>query len=187
VSEAEAPAPATGGAPAPAPATGGAPARSLRQQAAFAALAAGIVLGDQLSKAWIVASFPFGVPVPVLGEWLRIWYVTNPGAIFGLFPEQADLLAVLSVGVMAFIVWYHARRGTTWLTTLALGLLLGGAIGNFIDRVRLGYVIDFVDMGVPDGWRFFTWNVADASITASVLLLLAMAFMPTWRRRGRPG
>lgn len=171
-----------------APATGGrGPRASGHQQAAFAALAAGIVLADQLSKAWIVANFPFGVPVPVLGEWLRIWYVANPGAIFGLFPDQADLFAVLSVGVMAFIVWYHRRSGTGWLTTLTLGLLLGGAIGNFIDRVRLGYVIDFVDMGIPDGWRFYTWNVADASITASVLLLLAMALLPPFRRGSPAG
>jgi signal peptidase II len=174
--------------PGGAPATGGRALRtSGRRQAAFAALAAGIVLADQLSKAWIVASFPFGVPVPVLGEWLRIWYVANPGAIFGLFPDQADLFAVLSVGVMAAIVWYHWRSSTDWLTTLTLGLLLGGAIGNFIDRVRLGYVIDFVDMGIPDVWRFYTWNVADASITASVLLLLAMALLPSLRRGSTAG
>jgi signal peptidase II len=175
--------------PGGAPAAGGgrAAATSRRQQAAFAALAAAIVLADQLSKAWIVANFPLRVPVPVLGEWLRIWYVANPGAIFGLFPDQADLFAVLSVGVMAFIVWYNWRSGAGWLTTLTLGLLLGGAIGNFIDRMRLGYVIDFVDMGIPDGWRFYTWNVADASITASVLLLLAIAFLPPLRRGSPPG
>jgi signal peptidase II len=71
------------------------------------------------------------------------------------------------------------------LATLALGLLLGGAIGNFIDRVRLGYVVDFVDMGLPDGWRFYTWNLADAAISTSILLLLLMAVLPPRRHEAR--
>jgi len=160
-----------------------------RHRAAFFVLAVAVIVADQLSKAWIVAEFPFGQPVEVVGAWLRIWWVANTGAIFGLFRDQADIFAALSVGVMALIVWYHGRAVAEngWLATLALGLLLGGAIGNFIDRVRLGHVIDFVDMGFPDGWRFFTWNVADASITVSILLLLLMAVLPSLRRDARTG
>ena len=78
---------------------------------------------------------------------------------------------------MALIVWFHGRSVVTngWLATLALGLLLGGgAIGNLIDRMRLGYVVDFVDMGVGD-LRFYTYNVADAAISTSLLLLIVMA------------
>lgn len=160
-----------------------------RHRAVFLALAVAVIVADQLSKAWIVAEFPFGEPVQVVGGWLRIWWVANTGAIFGLFRDQADIFAALSVGVMVLIVWYHGRAVAEngWLATLALGLLLGGAIGNFIDRVRLGHVIDFVDMGFPDGWRFYTWNVADASITVSILLLLLMAVLPPLRRDARTG
>lgn len=160
-----------------------------RRWLAFVALAAGIVVADQVVKAWIVGSFPFGSPVEVLGAWLRIWYVANNGAIFGLFRDQAVIFAVLSVAVMALIVGFHARTGPDggWPMTLALGLLLGGAVGNFIDRVRLGYVIDFVDMGLPGGWRFYTWNVADAAITCSLALLLALAILPVGRRGPRSG
>jgi len=151
--------------------------------AAFFGLAAAVVVADQLSKAWIVAGFPFGEPVEVVGAWLRVWYVANTGALFGLFRDQAVLFAALSIAVIALIVWYHGRAvaGSGWLATLALGLLLGGAIGNFIDRVRLGYVVDFVDMGLPDGWRFYTWNLADAAISTSILLLLLMAVLPPRR------
>jgi signal peptidase II len=115
--------------------------------------------------------------------------VANTGALFGLFRDQADLFAVLSVAVMALIVWYHRRAvaGNGWLATLALGLLLGGAVGNFIDRIRLGHVVDFVDMGFPDGWRFYTWNLADAAISTSILLLLLMAVLPPGHREAGAG
>ncbi len=155
-----------------------------RHWAVFASLAGGIVVLDQLSKAWVTANLQLGESMELLGGWLGIWRVANSGALFGLFRDQALLFAILSIGVIALIVWYHGRAvaGGGWLATIALGLLLGGAIGNFIDRARLGHVVDFVDMGIPGGWRFYTWNVADAAITVSILLLLAMAVLPSVRR-----
>jgi signal peptidase II len=160
-----------------------------RHWAVFAALAGGIVLLDQVSKAWVTANLELGESMELLGGWLGIWYVANTGALFGLFRDQAALFALLSIGVIGLIVWYHGRAvaGGGWLATVALGLLLGGAIGNFIDRARLGYVVDFVDMGIPGGWRFYTWNVADAAITVSILLLLAMAVLPLGRREAGAG
>jgi signal peptidase II len=160
-----------------------------RHWIAFFGIAAAVIVADQLSKAWIVGNFTFGVPVDVIGEWLRILYVRNSGALFGLFRDQAVLFAALSIGVMALIIWFHGRAvaGNGWLATVALGLLLGGAVGNFIDRARLGHVVDFVDMGFPGGWRFYTWNVADAAITISILLLLLMAILPPARREATAG
>jgi len=158
-----------------------------RHWVAFFGIAGAVIVADQLSKAWIVADFPFGEPVEILGAWLRVWYVANTGALFGLFRDQAVLFAALSIGVIALIVWYHghAVADSGWLATVALGLLLGGAVGNLIDRVRLGHVVDFVDMGFPGGWRFYTWNVADAAITISIVLLLVMAVLPSMRREAR--
>jgi len=160
-----------------------------RHWAAFFGLAAAVIVADQLSKAWVVARFPFEEPVEILGAWLRIWQVANTGALFGLFRDQAVIFAILSVAVICLILWYHGRAvaGNGWLATVALGLLLGGAVGNFIDRVRLGHVVDFVDMGFPGGWRFYTWNVADAAITISILLLLLMAVLPPRRHEVRAG
>lgn len=163
--------------------------RQARHRIAFVALALAIVVGDQFSKALVVADAPFGRPVRVLGDWLRIWYVHNTGALFGLFPDQAPAFALLSIAVIALIVWYHERALLTHgrLATLTLGLLLGGALGNFIDRIRLGHVVDFVDMGFPGGWRFYTWNVADSAITISILLLLLMAVLPVAGPAGEGG
>ena len=160
-----------------------------RHWIAFFGIAAAVIVADQLSKAWIVAEFPFGEPVEILGAWLRIWYVANSGALFGLFRDQAVLFAILSIGVIGLIVWFHghAVSGSGWLATVALGLLLGGAVGNLVDRLRIGHVVDFVDMGFPGGWRFYTWNVADAAITVSILLLLLMAVLPQARHEADAG
>ena len=92
--------------------------------------------------------------------------------------DQAYLFALVSIGVVALIVWYHKSSGrNTWLS-VALGLLLGGALGNMIDRFRFGYVTDWVDVGLGD-LRFYTFNVADAAISCAILLLIILALWPT--------
>jgi signal peptidase II len=156
-----------------------------RRWAVFWALAAGVVIVDQATKAWILTTLDLGESIDLLDGWLSLRHVANSGALFGLFQDQAILFAALSIGVMGLIAWFHGRTLASggWLATVALGLLLGGAVGNFIDRVRLGHVVDFVDMGFPDGWRFYTWNVADSAITVAILLLLLMAVLPADRPR----
>lgn len=144
----------------------------------FGGLAA-IVLGlDQLTKAWIVANVAPGQVVDVVGSWVRLIFSRNDGALFGLFGSSATLFAIGSLAVLVLIVWYHARSSRSLLLSIALGLLLGGALGNLIDRLRLGYVVDFVDMGIGT-LRFFTFNVGDAAISTAILLLLILALRPT--------
>jgi signal peptidase II len=152
---------------------------TVRRWLVFFGIAALVVIVDQVTKAYVVANYPLGEPVEIVGDWLRIWYIHNTGALFGLFRGQAGLFALVSVGVLVLIVWFHSRTAPTggMLVTIALGLLLGGALGNFIDRVRLDYVVDFVDMGIGT-LRFYTYNVADSAITISILLLLLSAFLP---------
>ena len=151
--------------------------------AAFVAVAAAVVIADQLSKAWVDRSFglsgssvatsgSYVAPTPVLGDFVRIAKGYNNGAIFGLLGSSVSFFAVASLVAIAVIVWYEVARGGrgSFLLILTLGLLLGGAIGNEIDRVRLGYVIDFVDMGIGT-WRFYTFNVADSAISVSIAVL----------------
>ncbi|MEA2676837.1 MAG: signal peptidase [Chloroflexota bacterium] len=158
---------------------------SRNRWALFAVVAIVIVIADQLSKLWIDATFAVTSvhplpgqpqPTPVLGEFVRIAKNYNSGGIFGLFGNTAAILALSSTVVIGLIAVYQWREGTrsAWPLSLALGLLFGGAIGNFIDRVRLGAVIDFVDMGIG-GWRFYTFNVADSAISVSLLLLILIA------------
>ncbi|MBF8290199.1 MAG: signal peptidase [Chloroflexi bacterium] len=149
----------------------------------FALLVGAIVVIDQLTKSWIAEALATGRVLQVLGDYLRLVYTQNNGALFGLFRGQAVLFALLSLGVMALIVVYHARSGRSRYMTLTLGLLLGGAIGNATDRIRLGYVVDFVDGGIGT-LRFYTFNVADACITAAILLLILTALRPSLAGHG---
>jgi signal peptidase II len=154
----------------------------------FGGVALVVVIADQLSKAWIVANVDR--PVELIGDLVRLIVVHNDGGIFGLFGNSATILGIASTLVIALIVVYQWREGVTgpWLLTLGLGLLLGGAVGNLIDRLRYGYVVDFVDMGIGD-LRFYTFNVADAAISTALLILLLLAVFGarlTDRLRHRP-
>lgn len=147
----------------------------------FGAAAGTVVVADQLSKTWVDAEFGLGpatAPTPVLGDVVRIAKGYNDGGIFGLFGDSAMVLGLASLAVIALIVVYQVRQGTTSgpLLSLTLGLLLGGAIGNLIDRVVHGHVIDFVDMGIGT-LRFYTFNVADSAISMAIVLLLALSLL----------
>lgn len=144
----------------------------------FLGIAAVVVVIDQLTKAWLVSTLEPGERLSVIGDLLRLVHAQNSGALFGLFRDQAYLFAIVSIGVVALIVWYHGSSGRNTLLSIALGLLLGGALGNMIDRFRFGWVTDWVDIGLGD-LRFYTFNVADASISCAILLLIVLAIWPT--------
>ena len=144
-------------------------------------LALAVIVLDQLSKAWILTgiALELGRPVPVL-SFFNLTLVHNRGVSFGLFQSPAGqetirwTLAVFSLAVsIGLIVW--VRKVAKPLTAVAIGLIIGGALGNLIDRVRFGAVIDFLDFsGLHFPWVF---NVADAGITVGVALLLAETFL----------
>jgi signal peptidase II len=143
----------------------------------FIAIAVAVVIVDQLTKSWLVANVQPGGAIEIVGDWLRLIHGRNDGGLFGLFGGSAAVLALASLGVIGLIVAYHARSKPNVVLTIALGLLLGGAIGNLIDRLRFGYVIDFVDAGIGT-LRFYTFNVADSAISIAILLLILLALFP---------
>lgn len=144
----------------------------------FVALVAAVVAIDQASKAWISSELSGGRVIVFLDGALRLVYTENSGALFGMFKGQVAIFALLSIAVIGMIIAFHARSGRSAYMSLTLGLLLGGAIGNAIDRFRLGYVVDFVDGGLGTT-RFFTFNLADACISAAIVLLFVTAFRPS--------
>lgn len=156
--------------------------RSAARWPVFLALALVIVGADQATKAWLVSFLDPGERTSVIGDYLRLIHSQNSGALFGLFKDQALLFGVVSIAVIGLIVWFHGSSGRNTLLSIALGLLLGGAVGNMIDRFRLGYVVDWVDAGIGD-LRFYTFNVADSAISVAILLLLLSAFLPGTDRR----
>jgi signal peptidase II len=144
----------------------------------FGSLAVAVVIVDQATKAVVTSALVPGQSVSVVGDLLRIVFGQNTGALFGLFQDNALMFGVVSIAVVGLIVAYHARAGASPYLTVALGLLLGGALGNMIDRLRLGYVVDFVDAGIGTV-RFYTFNVADSAISLSILLLIIAAIRPS--------
>jgi lipoprotein signal peptidase len=157
--------------------TAGRVARSGARWGAFLGIAGVVVALDQLTKAWLVANVGQGELREVVGDWIRLVYHQNSGALFGLFHDQAILFGLISLGVIGLIVGYHARSGRSLYLSVALGFLLGGAVGNLVDRLRLGYVVDFVDIGIGD-LRFYTFNLADSAISTAIVLLVGVALIP---------
>jgi signal peptidase II len=153
-----------------------APARG-RRWSLFLTLALVVVAVDQVAKSLVTRSLAPGQSVDVVGDLVRIVFGQNSGALFGLFKDNAAMFGVVSLIVVGLIVLYHARSAASLYLTITLGFLLGGAIGNMIDRLRLGYVVDFVDVGLGT-LRFYTFNVADSAISLAILLLFVAALRP---------
>ena len=151
----------------------------------FIGLAVAVFIADQLAKAWLTSFLDPGERVEVIGDLVRLIHSQNSGALFGLFQDQAILFGIVSLGVVAGIIWFHHSSGRNTLLSVALGLLLGGALGNMTDRFRIGYVVDFVDVGIGN-LRFYTFNVADSAISLSILLLLVSAFLADRPGTGAP-
>src|SRR5215467_5644550 len=133
-------------------------------------LAAGVFVLDRLAKKWVLASLAETNTRDVLGDFLRFSYVCNPGVAFGLFAGHGVSLGWLSLVALAAVLWLAIRTPSRgWPRAVALGLILGGAIGNLYDRLRWGSVVDFNDVGIGMH-RFWTFNVADSAITVGVIV-----------------
>lgn len=120
---------------------------------------------DQISKALIVNRLRLNESWPLEG-FFRLTYARNTGTAFGLFQDQAMILTIVSFVAVAAIIYFYRNAITSPLLRAALGLQLGGAFGNLLDRLRLGYVVDFVDVGP---WPIF--NFADSSIVIGIAIL----------------
>ena len=133
----------------------------------FYLIALVIVICDQVSKWSVVRALPPNGTRPVLGRFLSLTYTVNTGGAFSLF--QARNIVFIFVAVIAMVALtyaYHKFQRHDLYISAALALALGGAVGNLIDRIRLGHVIDFFDVHF---WPIF--NVADSAITIGILLL----------------
>ncbi|MHB8958580.1 MAG: signal peptidase II [Candidatus Limnocylindrales bacterium] len=151
---------------------------SKRRWLLFIAIAVAVVAADQTTKAWITSSIGQpGSSFSVLGNWLNFVYGQNSGILFGMVPQSATAFAIVSLVVIVLIVVYHQRAGRGVVMSIATSLLLGGAIGNLIDRLHYGAVVDWIDMGIGT-WRFWTYNIADAAITTSLILVFVAAMFP---------
>jgi signal peptidase II len=155
----------------------------VRRSLALLFTVAGLVFAlDFATKRWATESLAHRDSVPVLGEFLRLTYTRNSGVAFGLgagtnFPFY--VFSLLAAG--AILVLFLRGRVQGRVRETALALIFGGAVGNLVDRITTGLVVDFVDVGVG-AWRFPVFNVADSAVTVGVAL-----FALGWSRRPEEG
>lgn len=147
-----------------------------------------LYVADQVTKALVVANIDHGERVPVIGDVVQLWHVRNTGAAFSLFEGLTWLFLPVHALAIVMVVYFHRQfrdRGP-WIHVV-LGAILAGSLGNLTDRVRLGYVVDFVSVGIGD-LRWPTFNVADPSLVIGILILVAyLTFIDGRAKEGERG
>jgi signal peptidase II len=146
-----------------------------------------VIVLDWYSKQWMSSSLELYRPQEIF-SWLNITLAHNYGAAFSFLAgaggwQRWFFIVLASVVSLVLLIWLLRLPRREWVTALGLALILGGAIGNLIDRVQLGYVVDFIDVHFG-GWHYPAFNVADSAITCGVILLLLDA---VWVGLGRKG
>jgi signal peptidase II len=133
-----------------------------------------VVLIDQVSKYYVQVHMKTGASIPVIKDVFHLTYVLNPGAAFGLFEHQTIFFVFVAVCMVVAAIYFYPRIPKQYqLLRLGTGLMVGGALGNVIDRIRTGYVVDFFDLRV---WPVF--NIADTAIVCGVsFIIITMVFL----------
>jgi signal peptidase II len=145
---------------------------SLRPILVMLGVALVVYVADQATKAAIVATLAVGERLHVIGDVVQLWHAQNRGAAFSILQGELWLFFIVTVAALVMVAYFHRtlRERSIWLQVI-LGAILGGALGNFTDRLRLGYVVDFMSVGVGD-LRWPTFNVADSAVVCGIGLLV---------------
>ncbi len=137
------------------------------------------IILDQLTKYWAVNVLQHMSQVTVIPNFFRLIYVENAGAAFGILQDRQIFFIFLTVAVLALLLvyYYKHRERLSFMARLSLGMIVGGAIGNFIDRVRFGYVIDMLSFRFFNRYNFAVFNIADSFIVVGTILLMILIFI----------
>jgi signal peptidase II len=152
----------------------------------FYLIALAVILLDRATKLLIIQTLRLGQGIPVIPGFFDIVFVLNPGAAFGFLATLSEqvrnpLFILISVVAVILIIFYHTRYLRSHrLVSVALGLVLGGAVGNLIDRLRYGMVVDFLDVHVGQ-YHWPAFNVADSAISIGVSLMI-LDMLLDWHR-----
>jgi signal peptidase II len=158
-----------------------------RSTALLIGTAALLYVLDQVTKALVVANMEPGERIKVIGDFLWLWYLQNTGASFSILPGAIWLFVPVTIIALGMVVYFHRQfrdRGP-WIHVI-LGAILAGALGNLTDRVRLGYVVDWISVGIGD-LRWPAFNVADPSLVIGIgLLVIYLTFFDPRDGRDEP-
>ena len=138
-----------------------------------------LIVIDQIAKALVVENlllYETWIPIPAIDDFFEITYTQNTGAAFGLLKSASNAFLVIAIVASAVIIYYYRQlRSRAWLLRVAMGLQLGGALGNAVDRVTRGFVVDFLHVYYePIGFDWPIFNLADAAIVVGVLVLILL-------------
>ena len=170
-------------------------AASNKDRHLFYWIALPILFFDQLSKWWVINNIPLNqqyVPIAALYPYFKFTHVANTGAVFGLLQNGFIWLSILAVLVAGGLVYYNRSLPLASRTLrVALGLVFGGALGNLLDRIRLGHVTDFVDLDFSSliplkiaDW--YIWNIADLAIVCAIVLMVYLTLFDPQQIEGKP-
>ncbi|ACL69688.1 signal peptidase II [Halothermothrix orenii] len=126
-----------------------------------------VILLDQMVKLLVMEKMKVSESIPIIKDVFHLTYVQNRGAAFGILPGRRYLFIVITVVVISFLLIYYYKTRGSGMVTLSTGLIIGGALGNLIDRIRFGYVVDYLDFRI---WPVF--NLADSSVVIGAALLI---------------
>jgi signal peptidase II len=131
-----------------------------------------VVAADQISKLLIQSNLAYNQSVSIIGDILNFHFIYNRGGAMGTSIGPSWVYTILTLFALFFIIRYFtSSKSDGAFAKFSLALILGGAVGNLIDRLRMGKVIDFIDFGIPGiNFRWFTFNIADAAITVGLIL-----------------
>ncbi len=153
---------------------------------AYLAIAGGVFMIDQTTKAWATRSLRFGGDRSVINGFLSFAYAQNPGVAFSMLDDKGDVgrwglsvVAIIAATLVMYFFWRTPRSDDRILGSLVL--LLAGIVGNVTDRLRLGFVVDFIDVQFGN-WHYPTFNLADAAICVGAGLLLIDIFFNKRRK-----
>lgn len=137
----------------------------------FVAVAIAILVGDQFSKIW-AGRLPLYQPVPVLPPIVYWYHTTNNGVAWSLFRNHTAIFSALAAAFcIGILIFGRSAINRSNFLAVAMGMLLGGAMGNLLDRVRFHHVVDFIDVHIGTWYQWPTFNVADSAITSGMVLL----------------
>ena len=160
-----------------------------RRYSLLAVVSLAIVALDQATKAYIMLTMYLHESIPIIPGFFNLTYIRNPGAAFGIFASSSSafrtvffvITSLFALGLLGTI--FYRLRSEDWWGHLTIASIFGGAIGNLIDRLRFGEVVDFLDFYVG-GYHWPAFNVADSAITVGVISLLILFAME--KKKGSP-
>jgi signal peptidase II len=133
------------------------------------------IVSDQLTKLWAVDVLKDGESIKLIGNFLRFTYAENKGAAFSILQNQLwffIIATVVMLGILSYM--FFMTKNLTPVSRLSISMIAGGAIGNFIDRLRIGYVVDFIDVRFGSFYNFPIFNIADSFVVCGTILMIIL-------------